>query len=366
MTELALPAEPAALAAPRPAAAAPAVIAAPRRYAVEFGASASEYFRIWIVNTVLSLLTAGIYSAWAKVRTQRYFYAHTRIDGAAFDYLAEPLPILKGRLIAAALFAAYLLSAQFAPLWNLAVVLVIAALTPWIIVRGLKFRARYSAWRGINFRFAGTDGGAYVVFLGLLLLTPFTLGLLYPYVKARQHQFVVDGHRYGGRGFAFTPPMPMYFLFYLGVASVLGVGILVMAFAIGVAGALAGTPDGSATTLMFAALGAFYLLYFAAFVFLRAKLTNLMWNNTVLDEVRFESSLSPAWLGWIYLGNALAILASVGLLIPWAMVRTARYRAACLTVVADQPLDQFAANSRADETAVGAEIGDAFDVDIGL
>jgi uncharacterized membrane protein YjgN (DUF898 family) len=334
------------------------------RHDIEFSADAGEYFRIWIVNTVLSLLTLGIYSAWAKVRTQRYFYAHTRIDGAAFDYLAQPLPILKGRLIAATLFGAYLLTAQFAPTWNLAVVLLIAALTPWIIVRGLKFRARYSAWRGIHFRFVGSNGGSYAVFLGLMLLVPFTLGLLYPYVKARQQQYVVEHHRYGNRPFAFVPQFPMYFLLYLGTGAALVAGILALSGAIGAAAFAGG--GRSAQTLVFVMIGAAYLLYFGAFVFLRAKITNLLWNNSTLDGIRFESRLAPATLAWIYLGNAVAILASIGLLIPWAMVRTARYRASCLSLVSGQTLDAFVADCRADETAVGAEIGDAFDVDIGL
>jgi len=59
---------------------------AERRYPVEFTASAGEYFRIWIVNLALTIVTLGIYSAWAKVRKRRYFYGHTRIAGEAFEY----------------------------------------------------------------------------------------------------------------------------------------------------------------------------------------------------------------------------------------------------------------------------------------
>ena len=39
---------------------------------VEFTATASEYFRIWIVNVALTIVTLGIYSAWAKARKRRY------------------------------------------------------------------------------------------------------------------------------------------------------------------------------------------------------------------------------------------------------------------------------------------------------
>ena len=64
-----------------------------------FTGSGGEYFRIWIVNVALTVLTLGIYAAWAKVRTRRYFYANTVLDGQPFDYLARPGAIFRGYMI---------------------------------------------------------------------------------------------------------------------------------------------------------------------------------------------------------------------------------------------------------------------------
>src|SRR5579862_7615912 len=83
------------------------------KHPFEFTGDAHEYFRIWIVNLALSIVTLGIYSAWAKVRTNRYFYANTWVAGAPFQYLAQPLPILKGRIIAVTVFGSYVLSGHF-------------------------------------------------------------------------------------------------------------------------------------------------------------------------------------------------------------------------------------------------------------
>ena len=74
---------------------------------IVFQGKASEYFGIWIVNLLLSLVTLGVYSAWAKVRRKKYFYNNTLIDNVAFDYHANPIAILKGRIIAFILFALY-------------------------------------------------------------------------------------------------------------------------------------------------------------------------------------------------------------------------------------------------------------------
>lgn len=48
-----------------------------QRYTPQFRGTAKEYFKIWIVNVLLSIVTFGIYSAWAAVRTRRYFYGNT-------------------------------------------------------------------------------------------------------------------------------------------------------------------------------------------------------------------------------------------------------------------------------------------------
>jgi hypothetical protein len=46
-----------------------------------FNGTGKEYFRIWIVNLCLTIATAGIYSAWAKVRRLQYFHRNTALEG---------------------------------------------------------------------------------------------------------------------------------------------------------------------------------------------------------------------------------------------------------------------------------------------
>ena len=54
---------------------------APRQLKVKFTGSGSEYFRIWLVNLLLSAVTLGLYLPFAKSRRLRYFYANTHIAG---------------------------------------------------------------------------------------------------------------------------------------------------------------------------------------------------------------------------------------------------------------------------------------------
>ena len=65
----------------------------------QFEGSATEYFKIWIVNVLLAIVTLGVYSAWGKVRTESYFYGNTIVNGSSFRYTGDPVKILKGRII---------------------------------------------------------------------------------------------------------------------------------------------------------------------------------------------------------------------------------------------------------------------------
>ena len=95
---------------------------------ISFEADGAEYFRIWITNIALTVVTLGIYSAWAKVRRQQYFYRTTRLDGSSFDYHGQPLAILKGRLVGFALFSTYSWAGYVSPIFAVFVAVCIAAI----------------------------------------------------------------------------------------------------------------------------------------------------------------------------------------------------------------------------------------------
>jgi hypothetical protein len=58
-------------------------------YRVAFTGSGAEYFRVWVVNIVLSVVTLSLYTPWARRRTAQYFYGHTQIAGSPLEFVAE-------------------------------------------------------------------------------------------------------------------------------------------------------------------------------------------------------------------------------------------------------------------------------------
>ena len=136
-----------------------------RREPFVFTGTTREYFGIWIVNVLLTILTLGIYSAWAKVRRQRYFYGNTRLAGAAFEYHARPVQILVGRIIVLVLIAAYNVALNFVPVVGGLIAVGLIFAIPWFIMRGLRFSARVTSYRNVRFDHTGTYWGAFQAYI---------------------------------------------------------------------------------------------------------------------------------------------------------------------------------------------------------
>ena len=186
-----------------------------RTLSFSFHGKGGEYFGIWIVNTLLKIVTIGIYSAWAKVRKRRYFYGSTMLGDEPFEYLADPMAIFKGWVIGAVAFVLYMIGNQMSPTLSMVTGLAIFIAVPWLVVRSRMFNARNSSHRNIRFSFRPDYNDAYLVFLGFPLLIPFTLGLLIPYVIYRQKKYLVENGSYGMTPFAFDATLKSFYLLFV-------------------------------------------------------------------------------------------------------------------------------------------------------
>jgi uncharacterized membrane protein YjgN (DUF898 family) len=342
---------------------------------LRFTGSGGEYFRIWIVNLLLTVLTLGIYSAWAKVRRLKYFDRHTELASGRFDYHGDPVAILKGRIVAIILLLAYQHAFEVSLSVGLATVAVIAIVLPWLIRNSLRFRLHYTSYRGLRFAFKGSLGQAYYVFLFGTFASVISLYTLMPLYHQRLKAYQHGNAWYGRTPFSFTATtgsfygvygkmVGLLFLFMFGAA---------MLMAMGIGGMQSLRPDPHAPPskeqiiAITAGVTAFYLalILFVA-PYLTARLQNLVWNHTRLGEHRFVSTLSARKLFWIYLTNLLGVLVTLGLFMPWASVRLARYRVDSVTLLPAGPLDDVVAGEPEQLGATGQEAAEFFDIDIAL
>ena len=328
----------------------------------EFKGTATEYFKIWMVNTLLTLLTIGFYSPWAKVRTKRYFYSNTFLENSSFDYLADPVKILKGRLLVLAIFILYSIAGIF-PVLQGVMTLLLLPIIPWIVIRSLKFNFINSAYRNIRFNFKGEYATACWIYLALPFFVAISVGLAYPYFARERKKFIIDNSRYGTSAFEMSASIGQFYkIFVLPFLVTLGILLSLSAVSYANMSLINNIPEMGQVILLLA----LYPLLLIALAYIYTATTNLVFNHTRLNQCQLSCHLKTAPLCWIYFSNMLAIIASLGLLIPWAKIRLARYKISCLSLETESVLDMFVADEYEKADAIGEEAGDLLDLDIGL
>lgn len=397
MTEHLAPALDGSAAAALPAAPAPEA----QRLPIRFTGRGGEYFRIWIVNLLLTLVTVGIWSAWAKVRKTRYFWSNTQLAGAAFQYHGNPAAILRGRLLAGAFFVVYSVAGRLSFMAGMVAGAVLALLGPWLFYQSMRFKLANTSWRGLRFGFDSTVGQAYaalapVVVLSVLLfaglavmqqveggtppnVVPFLLVelaffALWPWLHARIKAYQHGRARYGTLAFRLEPSTGAFYGLY-GKTLLVALPFVVLAgAAIGGAVALSRVADQGAPAtkaaivpILVGVYAAMLVVYAFAGAFFVSRLQRLVWTRTAAGPIRFSTTVRARGLMRVWIVNGLLTILTLGLYWPWAAVAIARYRLECMTVEAAAPLEAVCASApSAVRSATGEGAVDLFGWDVGL
>jgi len=375
-----------------------------------FTGSGGEYFKIWVVNILLTIVTLGIYSAWAKVRNKQYFYGNTYLADSSFEYTAEPKQILKGRIIAIIAYFIYSFGATLMPILNMIFPIILLVATPWIIMKSIAFNAHYSQYRNVRFSFNQSLKETFIVFalIPLLLLLPFLVvgisaasltGMLgeasalhsilpiliplsillafaaYPYIAYRAKRYISENHSFGMTQFELRDGLvkPFYGIYVKALLMFLGLFIIlgaVTALSSGFNPAdlmlLAGNTMQPSPLLAILMPIMSILIYAFIFAFIRSQTYNLIYQNTLIGSNKLRAKMDTKSLASLYITNTLGIIVTLGLFIPWAKVRTAKYRADRTAMQVNKNLDEFISSEEEELAAFGEEFGDVFDVDIAI
>jgi uncharacterized membrane protein YjgN (DUF898 family) len=374
---------------------------------VRFVGSGSEYFRIWIVNLLLTLITLGFYYPFAKVRRLRYFYGATEVDGHPLSFHADPWKMLRGYVLVALLVGAYSGAGRVSPVAGLVAFLIVGLVWPALWYSSMRFRLANTGWRGLRLRFIGRMGGAYLAmapgfvlglsFVGLglavqmlavpskvptagartvLMILPLlslvmvlALPALFWLLRRYQHSNLALGEEHT----RFETPVSS---FYGAALRVFGIG-LVTASVGGIAAAvlMAGLRTGAAergTGSPFSWVGwvvlAVMLLFYQVVIVSAwtAWMQDRVWNGTRSAHLRFQSRLKASSLIGVKALNALLTLITLGLYYPFAAVALARLRLQAVTVLSRVTPESLVADAPEAEAAAGDAAGDFFGLDVGL
>ncbi|MBA34352.1 MAG: hypothetical protein CMI14_02830 [Oleispira sp.] len=328
---------------------------------IKFTGKSGEYFKLWFVNMFLSIVTLGIYSAWAKVRDAQYLYGHTQVDGQSFRFLATPMQILKGRIVAVIVFALYMILSQINPIIGLIMALGFIVAMPWLIIQGLKFTMRMTAYRNVRFSFEGTYGGVIVHFLLLPIIGLVTFYLAMPWVLQQIHKYINSNITYGGKHFEQNSSASQY---YIAALITVGIALIGAALVIGAFGMPMAPTEENPASLFLPMVLFIIIMNIAAAVFQSFIYNHLMETLSIDDVVSFKADMKPIAFAVLMLTNILLLIVTLGLAIPVVKIRTARYIASVTQVTIKPGIDKLVNTIEGSDSAFGEEAAGLFDTDM--
>jgi len=146
---------------------------------LRFSGEGWAYFRFWLVNVLLALMTLGLYKPLARRRTAQYFYEHTEVAGSPLEFTAKKRSVMVGFIIALVLAVLYRIG-QFSGrdvVWALMLVLM-TLWTPFAWTNAMRFRLANTRWRGLRLQFVARWKTVYQAYWPLLAQSVLALGVL--------------------------------------------------------------------------------------------------------------------------------------------------------------------------------------------
>jgi uncharacterized membrane protein YjgN (DUF898 family) len=377
----------------------------------EFTGRGFEYFKIWIVNILLTIITIGIYYPWAKVRSTIYLYGNTKLEERTFNYHATGKQLFLGYLMGVILLALYIISGAVNPILQYMVLAIFLLSLPWIILRSFKFTMSMTSFNNVNFSFDGKLSKMYllyllypVVFYILLIaiivvivyinnivvtiIAPILvlIGFIYgtSFITTKISTYIYNTINYGTSKFSADLKINDFLKIY---TKIILLNILILIVVVGGYILVLFTSNGSVfANAMNAETGDaliqivsiliphFIFMYFLLLVvsmFLYAyaivKIRDYIFSKLILDGViYFDSSVKVGKLTSILFTNLLMMVFTLGLAYPWAKIRIIRYFVENTALSSSIDLNIFLNDKLTKESAIGEEIGDAFDIDVGI
>ena len=396
----------------------------------KFKGSGFEYFKIWIVNVLLIVLTLGIYYPWAKVRNKKYFYANSILDGRHFEYHASGKQLLIGYLIGVAFVFTSIIAQEVFTQAIFIFSMIFFCSIPWIIYSSMKFNRRMTSFSKVHFSFNGTIKESYIyfffypfifllslyffpivsaIFLPDILQNPdlswisyllpifalFTLFFtlyMYALMKKKIITYRLNKTHYGEGKFTSTLKATKFMmialktiflaLFFIGVF--LGIIGLVMYELKGFDSliALQTTAENFLASPYSFIMGSklldilpllsivfsFLLVFLLALSYIIAKQRSYVYSQTKLDDkIIFSSTVQFKSLFWVIVSNMFLLIITLGLVFPWTKVRMVRFLLENTKIDASFGMNEYLSQKRKEQSALEEEIGgDSFDLDVGI
>ena len=308
-------------------------------YQFGYHGDGTEFFVLLLKNIVLTVLTLGIYAAWAKTERRKYIWSHTELHGQRLVYTGTGKEVFIAYLKLLAFYIVFgavplvvrrTVSEKAGTVVQVALALVLIFIIPFAIYWSRAYLLSRTHWRGIRFGLAreGTNRYASTFILGYFL-TLLTLGFYGPFWTNKLHGIMTSNTRFGSEPFRY---------------------------------------DGRGSELFFIMLKGVLLSIITLGIYsfwMQAELSRYYLSHTEFSGARGHSEITGGFLFKVFLLHLFGTTLTLGLAFPWIATYTLRE---VLTRVSFHGHIDFAAiTQRAARADAGGEaLADALDVGLGI
>lgn len=215
-------------------------VATPTVSKLEYTGDGTEMALLFLKNLFLSIITLGVYRAWARTNLRRYVWGHTVFWGDRASYVGTGVELFKGwmkliGLIVGILIVLSILGAILPPLK-----FIVPFLTPFAYIllfavatySGLRYRLSRTKWREIRFGVDKDKASTHeylILYIKGVFLTAITLGIYWPWFSNSLKVFLTNRCRLGNVYFAYAADPTAYAkLFFRGLfLSIITIGFYI-------------------------------------------------------------------------------------------------------------------------------------------
>ncbi|MBL7759362.1 MAG: DUF898 domain-containing protein [Sediminibacterium sp.] len=188
------------------------------KYIISFRGNGLDYFKIQLVNILLTMVTLGLYYPWAKARSLNYLYGQTVFEGQPFVFSGTGAEMFKGFIKAFALLVLFYASLVVCILNRAEVTGVLLLYGCLLLVMPLSIHGSYryrfakTTWSGIRFGYTGDKWAFVRLFIKGVFLSILTLGIYSPWFLMNMRRYLICNIRIGDARFAYKGVGSEYFL----------------------------------------------------------------------------------------------------------------------------------------------------------
>jgi uncharacterized membrane protein YjgN (DUF898 family) len=187
----------------------------PAIHSLEYTGDGTDMALLFLKNFLLTIITFGIYRAWARTNLRRYVWGHVAFMGDRASYTGTGEELFKGWLKLAGLLIAMLIAVgiinkilpALSPLTSLIVALSYLAIFALATYSGLRYRLSRTKWREIRFGVEKTKESTREFFIRYcfgVFMNFVTFGIYYPWFKNWERTFLVNRSRFGTAFFRYN------------------------------------------------------------------------------------------------------------------------------------------------------------------